>query len=308
MAKKRRGNGQGTLFKRNGQGSWIASWYDHKGKRLERSTRTTDKAAAERILSKRVTDTALRRDGVIDAHLDAICEESQRSIESQLNDFKAKMISTNGDQKHISTTIGYIQTIANSEGWIRVADINADSVYNYAATLKEGKNRSARTIQAYLTAIKGFSKWLATNNKLPRDPLISVSKPNPKGDRRRERRILLHDEWVWLQSVTRDLPDRYGMTGQSRVLLYAVAIQSGLRSAELSSLTRGKLFLGRNDPYIICKAAQTKNSKNAQQYIQCDLATELSEYVSSKAPMAPVFNMPVSTDVADMLRADLQIM
>ena len=55
MAKNRkRGNGQGTLFKKNGK-NWHASWYDHLGKRHSCSTGTTDKAAAERILAKYVT-------------------------------------------------------------------------------------------------------------------------------------------------------------------------------------------------------------------------------------------------------------
>ena len=66
MAKRTRSKGTGSLFKRNGRGSWIATWYDHEGRRREHSTRTTDKAAAERILSKHVTDAALRREGVID--------------------------------------------------------------------------------------------------------------------------------------------------------------------------------------------------------------------------------------------------
>lgn len=55
MATKRRGNGQGTLFKRTDRGLWIARWYDHDGRRQERSTRTTDKGAAARILRKRVS-------------------------------------------------------------------------------------------------------------------------------------------------------------------------------------------------------------------------------------------------------------
>ena len=29
MTRKRRGNGQGTLFKRNVRDPWIAAWYDH---------------------------------------------------------------------------------------------------------------------------------------------------------------------------------------------------------------------------------------------------------------------------------------
>ncbi len=34
----------------------IAAWYGHNGRRKQRSTRTTDKAAAEHILSKRMGD------------------------------------------------------------------------------------------------------------------------------------------------------------------------------------------------------------------------------------------------------------
>ena len=50
--------------------------------------------------------------------------------------------------------------------------------------------------------------------------------------------------------------------------MYAVAIQSGLRSSECRSLTRGRLFLDDQQPYIVCKARSTKNKKDARQYIQ----------------------------------------
>ena len=86
---KRRGNGQGTLFKRDGHGPWIARWFDHDGKRQERSTRTTDKAAAERILAKRVTDTALRLDGVIDARQDRYAIEGRRPLTDHVADYIA---------------------------------------------------------------------------------------------------------------------------------------------------------------------------------------------------------------------------
>ncbi len=51
MARKRRSHRQGTLFKRHGRGAWVAQWHDHAGKRMFRSTGTTDRAAAERILT-----------------------------------------------------------------------------------------------------------------------------------------------------------------------------------------------------------------------------------------------------------------
>ncbi len=89
------------------------------------------------------------------------------------------------------------------------------------------------------------------------------------------------------------------------MLLYAVAIQSGLRSAECRSLTRGRLFLDDQQPYIVCKARSTKNKKDARQYIQPGLAAELVQHISTKAPAAPVCNMPDETNVARMFRADL---
>ncbi len=47
------------------------------------------------------------------------------------------------------------------------------------------------------------------------------------------------------------------------------------------------------------------NRKDAQQFIQPELAAELQSHVTAKAPKAPVFNMPHPTDVAGMLRQDL---
>ncbi len=305
MAKKRqRGNGQGSLFKRQGRGPWLATWFDHNGKRHEKSTRTTDKAAAERILAKYVTDTALRREGVVDPHLDAISDESRRTIESHLTDYEAKLKTANRTTQHIETTIGYIRAISSAADWATVADIDADAVNRYAGTLREA-GWSARTVQAYLTAIKGFAKWMARHQKLLRDPLASVTTPNPKSNRRRERRILLHEEWDWVRATTTDGPARLGMTDNERVLLYVVAIQTGLRSSELRSLTRGSLYLDADRPYITCKAGSTKNAKDARQYIQPDLADALREHIATKAPGAAVFSLPNKDQVADMLRADL---
>ena len=45
LLEKRRGKGQGILFKRNGRGPWIASRYDHSDERRERSTRPTERPA-----------------------------------------------------------------------------------------------------------------------------------------------------------------------------------------------------------------------------------------------------------------------
>jgi integrase len=306
--RKQRSRGQGSLKKRTKHGPYIARWIDHEGRRRERSTRTTDRAAAERILAKLIADVALRRDGVIDPHLDATLNETRRDIADHIADFEARLIAAHRKPKHVAQTIRYIRTIVDAKGWTCAADINADGVNGFAADLRTlgERGRSARTIQAHLTAIKGFTKWLSAHHKLPRDPLVSVTKPNPKVDRRRARRMLLPEEWEWLRAKLVTAAERYRVPAQERMLLYATAIQTGLRAGELRGLKRGQLFLDGDQPYITCKAGQTKNAKDARQYIRSELAAAIQTHVATKLPTAPVFAMPPAEDLADMLRGDLR--
>ncbi len=262
-------------------------------------------AVAQRIAKQWEAAAALRREGVIDAALEAIADQSQRTIESHLADYEAKMQAADRSEKHIASTVRYIRELANAAEWRTAADITADGAARYASNLRE-QGQSARTIQAMLTAAKGFTRWLTVNCKLPRDPLASVAKPNPKADRKRRRRMLLPDEWGWLLDtvISRQI-ERYGMPATERALLYATAIQTGLRASELRSLTRARLFLDSDQPFITCSAGSTKNRKPARQFIQLSLADQLREHVATKAMAAPLFNMPADWQVADMLRDDL---
>jgi integrase len=283
---------------------YTIEWFDHENKRRRKGTRIADKDAAQQLANKLETAAMQRTEGLLDATQERFAVEGRRPLGEHLADYEAKMKAAGRDQKHIATTIGYIRTTAETAGFATIAAITADGVNVYAGALRE--RWSARTVQAHLTAVKAFTRWLAQEGKPPADPLASVRRPNPKRDRRRERRMLLPEEWKWLRSVTlAEGVERYGMGAGERVLLYATAAQIGLRSGELRSLTRGRLFLDAEKPYVTCKAGSTKDSKDARQYIQASLAEELREHVSKKAPGAPVFGMPPREDVAGMLRADL---
>ena len=283
---------------------YTIEYFDHEGQRRREGTRIADKDAARQLANKLEVEAEQRRRGLVDARQERLAVEGRRSLESHLTNFKAKMETADCSADHVSRTARFVRTIAEAAGFATIGDITADGVNTFASELRQ--RRSARTVQAYLTAIKGFTRWLTANNKLPADPLASVQKPNPKTDRRRERRMLLPDEWQWLRSVAMaEGAERFGMTAAERVLLYATAIQTGLRSGELRTLTRGRLFLETEPPYIICKAGSTKNAKDARQYIQADLAVELRQHVATKAPGALVFDMPHETNVAEILRVDL---
>jgi len=82
-------------------GCWIAAWHDHDGKRCERTTGTTDKAAAERILRKRVTDAALRLEGVIPPRAEAISRQAERPIDEQRSEWEVALKAKGSGAKRI---------------------------------------------------------------------------------------------------------------------------------------------------------------------------------------------------------------
>jgi integrase len=305
MSKKRnRGNGEGSIFKRQDGGPWYVRWFDHTGKRREHCTKTTDKTTAQRILAGKLADVALRRDGIIDTRQESLITEAGKPIEAHLADFEAMMKARQRSEDHVKRTLLFIRKICAAARFDKPSDITADGMNRIMASMKaEGK--AARTIQGRVVAMKAFTKWLTDHAKLSHDPLRTVKRPSVKTDRRLLRRMLLPAEWPYLRAATLTSGPRDGMNPPERVALYAVAIQTGLRSNELRSLMKRDLFLAGDSPYARCKVENTKNGNEARQYIQADLAAELRRIVATKTPTAPVFTMPNEWDVADMLRADL---
>jgi len=85
-----------------------------------------------------------------------------------------------------------------------------------------------------------------------------------------------------------------------------VAPREGSEAVDLlRSQTRGRLYFDATPPYTTCNAGSTKNRKDARQYIQPVLASDLQAHITTKAPKTPVFNLPHESNLARILRDDL---
>ena len=290
--------------KKNRRGKWLATWRDHTGKKRTASTGTTDYAAACRIAAQWEKDALLRRAGLIDVQAERYAEQASRPLRELLTEYTATLIANSRSGRYIKEAGGYVERFIEAAGVETAADLTADKLTTFAAGLAAA-GRSARTVQAAIGGVKSFTKWLADCGKIPHDPMVRITKPNPEANRRRVRRMLLPEEWPFLLSATVNGPDRHGMTGPERALLYQVAVATGLRSGELRSLTRSSIVLNQGRPYIQLKAAGAKNRKTAQQFIDADLAKSLRKHIDSLSASAPLFAMPDRTKPAKMLRADL---
>ncbi len=76
-----------TVFKRQGRGPWIIQYFDYEARRREKSSRTTDKRAADRMAAKIETENALRREGVVDPATDRHVEANAIPVRDHVRDY-----------------------------------------------------------------------------------------------------------------------------------------------------------------------------------------------------------------------------
>jgi len=302
MAKKRRGNGQGTLFQRTERGLWIAAWFDHNGKRQTRSTGTSDKAAATRILQKNVADAALRRDGVVDANAEAIEVQARRPIGEHLADWQTAMQAKGISDKRVMDTYNRALRIVEDCKYSMLADVDAAAVQRFIGTLRDN-DLAPRTINGYLQAFGQFINWARDSRRLAGDPLAGVKAVKVIGQTF-ERRPLLADELASLIGTAEAGPVMYGATGQQRAMLYRVAVGTGFRASELASLTPSSFDLKADPPTVTVKAAYSKRRRNDQQPIRPDLADMLRPWLAVIPIDTPALKVPART--AEIVRADLR--
>jgi len=301
--KRQRPRGQGSLYKRNGAGPWIARWHDHVGKRRERSTRTTDKAAAERILAQRVADAALRKGGVIDARTDGYAEAERRPLAEHLADWRAGLIAQGRTEKHVGMLLSRATAILDAAHANYPDDLSASRIQEAIGELHSA-GRSLQTCHHYLRACKQFTRWLHRDGRIREDRLAHLGGYNASTDRRLERRALTPEEVGLLLDTTEHAPKWRGMSGPDRAMLYRVAVGTGFRANELRSLTPRSFSLDGDTPSVTVQAVDSKHRRRDAQPIRPDLAAVLRPWLASKPSDAPMFGVPEKT--AEMIRLDLR--
>ena len=304
---------------RGGRGPYIVSWYDATGRRRNRSTRTTDYKLARRIANKIEDETAMRREGIIDANADRYAAAARQPIAKHLSDFVEELAAKGRTEQHISETESRIRKIVKECDAQSITDLGPNAVVSAIATLREGKDDdeglSARTCNAYLRAVKSFTRWLVHDRRMPDDPIRHLAAMREDVDRRHERRDATAEElkalieaaekappWTWRTGRARSAP-RVGISGSDRAMLYRVAVGTGFRAAELASLTPESFNLDAAPPTVTVQAAYSKRRRRDAQPIRDDLADLLRRWLADKTPNRPVWNVPEKT--AAMLRADL---
>jgi len=164
---------------------------------------------------------------------------------------------------------------------------------------------SARTSNSILGAVRAFCRWMVANGRAVEDPLRVLRPLNAKLDKRVERRALTPNELRLLLTSTAGEPERWGMAGPERSLLYRLAVETGLRASEIGSLRVAGFDMTSQPPTVTLQAAYSKRRRQDVLALRSDTARALASLLRGRMPSAAAFNIPANWRSAEMLAEDL---
>ena len=283
---------------------YCIEYFDHNGQRKKKSTRCTDRDAVVRLAAELEKNAMLRRDGLVDPIQERFACEGRRPLTEHLADYERFLADKGDSEKHISETMRSIRRVLVLCGANVAADLAGPAVMKVIGQLRESGS-SPRTCNAYLTAVKGLTRWLWRHKRTVDDSLCTLAHHNEEADRRHVRRELDAEEiGRILATVERRTEPFHNLAGPDRAMVYRLALGTGFRANELRSLTPESFELNSPTPVVIVAAAYSKHRREDRQPIHRDLANVLRSWLADKPAGQPVFGrLPNGT--ARMLRGDL---
>ena len=240
---------------------------------------------------------------------------SAKPLTDHVDDFKQALLDKGNTARHANLVAGRARRVIEGCGFTSWGDIAGSKVMAYLSDLQadrtgeSGKVKpgiSAQTFNFYLQAVRQFARWLVRDGRASESPVAHLQGLNVKTDRRHDRRALTVDELRRLLRAAADGPERHGMSGPERAMLYRVAVETGLRAGELRSLTRASFDLDATPPTVFVLAAYSKHRREDVLPLRSDTAADLRAFLSGALPAAQAFHVPTRRNVAPMFRADLK--
>lgn len=234
-----------------------------------------------------------------------------KSLTEHLDDFAAALRGKGNSKFHVQVVTTRARRIITACAFRYYSDISASKIMGYLDNLRQDtptqRGISAQTFNFYLQAIKQFCRWMVNDRRAHESPVTHLGGLNVKLDRRRDRRALKVDELRRLVETTERGPERNGMSGSERALLYRLALETGLRAGELRSLTRSSFDLNPRAAMVTVEAAYSKHRRTDTLPLRPDLAQALGFHLADVTPAVTAFRMPKCRKVtAEMFRADLE--
>ncbi len=256
--------------------------------------------------------------------LDAKQVAAGKPLTEHLEDFKQSLLAKGDTIKHAQLIYFRVKRVFNEcklEYWSNISlstiqqrisglqnqveVVEIQRIANKKVKKRKLKNlgeASTKTKNYYVKSLKHFGVWMVNDRRVSESPFRYLKNISSDGTERHPRRSLDIDEARRLLETTQLAPERFGMTGYERALLYRVAIETALRANELRNLTISSFDLGACT--VTAVAVHSKNRKEYTLPLKEDTAAILEDFFAGKMPGVRAFKVPAKP--IDMLRPDLE--
>lgn len=281
---------------------WYGKYRDSYGK-IRVVPLCEDKQSAQAMLTDIVRSVEREKAGIIDPaanHLSA-------SIASHVEKYRAHLEGKARSASHVTETIRVINKIVDECRINVLSELQAaDQEIEKYLTGRRQRDASHRTINADLTAIRSFCRWLIRGQRIHRDPTASLQGLNVAEDRRKERRALTDEESDSFISATKHSEKVFRkLSGQERAMLYLLALRSGLRRNELRSLTSSSFNFTATPATVTVQAVNSKRRRLDRLPLDGALASVMKEFLDSRPTDKHVWPGSWWRRSAEMIRLDL---
>jgi integrase len=227
-----------------------------------------------------------------------------------LSDYRRYLEARDNSTDYIDSTLRRLMKITND--WKRLDQITADECLVRCRSFVSADGLCRSTANHYLRALKSFAAWLASRDRLGKNPLDALRGFRFKegADRRRVRRALTFAELAALIRTAAAAPprDRERIPGRDRAWLYTLAAYTGLRAAALASLTPESVSLDGQPPTITVKGMSQKNRRPHAVPLHPALLGSFRGWLATRPPSTPLWpgSWAKWGQSALMLRRDLE--
>lgn len=227
-----------------------------------------------------------------------------KTLAEHLQDFHESLLVKENKKQYAKSVKSTLESIFANCGFLLLSDIDGNTLYSYLGKRRKNDKISQRTFNCYLGFAQHFCGWLVKENRTTINPLEHLS-PQTETEKKTRRAISL-EQLVQLLDTTWAAPERFGMSGPERFLLYVLACQTGMRAGDLRALKVGSFDLVNLSVKI--PASYSKNKKDKTLPLKPNTAAMLKDFFMGKLPNVKAFGGTYNrlTDrTAAMLRADL---
>ena len=265
------------------------------------------KETAKLILVEKTREYELKRRGILPE-----VAASTAPLSEAIEEYLASLEAREASEKHLFEIRQKLERVARESDWVRVSDATLESLEAWISKARRADvpgtstRFSIMTGNHYRAAWRAFGNWLVRTNRAILSPFRAVQKLNSATGRRLVRRALTVDECGLLLDCVVRMKPRAAMSGTERAMLYRVALSTGFRAKECSSLTPESFRLDDEVPVAIVEAAASKARRRDEQPLPKALVEPLRAFLRGRPRRTQIWPAadPARNKMGKCLRAD----